>query len=143
MVLSLGLGCKDDVRGTVSSQQTLFIIDDHERLRLQLSRFLAAEPELLVIGTAASAEETLSSLPETWPDLFLVDVSLPGMNGLELIHKLLELNSESKCLVLTGNSETIYKGLAKAKGAVGLIEKSDIDHLREAIQTILDGNEYW
>ena len=63
----------------------ILIVDDHPLMRKGLALSLNAEPDLTVCGQAANAEEALSALEELDPDLAIVDISLPGMGGLELI----------------------------------------------------------
>lgn len=90
-----------------------------------------------VVGEAESAETALVQLTSLQPDLCLVDLSLPGMSGLELVKHLHKQESKLRCLVVTGHSDPLYQSAALAAGAAGYITKDDPDAVLEAIRGVM------
>ncbi len=86
----------------------ILIVDDHPLMRKGLALSLNAETDLTVCGQAANAEEALSVLEELDPDLAIVDISLPGMGGLELIKHMQALRPEMRTLVVSRHDEALY-----------------------------------
>ncbi len=109
-------------------------------LRAALLELLSSEWR--VLGTAASAEDALQALPALEPDLVLVDVSLPGASGLQLVEGLRAGRPGLKTLVVSGHSETRYARAALAAGAGGFVTKDDPDQLLEAVRTVLRGDTF-
>jgi len=106
-------------------------------MRRLLKQMLDVEPDLDVIGESSSAEVALAQLADLQPDLLTVDLSLPGMNGLELITTLKKTHSALRCLVVTGHADASYKVAASEAGAVGFVTKDDPDKVLAAIRSAL------
>lgn len=95
----------------------ILIVDDHPLVRKGLTGTLKAEPDLTVCSQVADAEEALSALEECNPDLAIVDISLPGMSGLERIKHMQALRPEMYTMVISRHDEVLYAeraGLARA-----------------------------
>ena len=120
-----------------SRRARLFLVEDHPLMRQMLRRLLEGEGDLSVVGEAASAEAVLAQLGESAPDLILIDLSLPGMNGLQLIKQLKGERPDLRCLVVTGHSDTLYKHAALAAGAAGFITKDNPDEVLAAVRSAL------
>lgn len=121
----------------------ILIVDDHPLMRKGLALSLEAEPNLTVCGQAADAEEALGLLNEIEPDLAIVDISLPGMNGLELIKHLQALRPETRILVVSRHDETLYAERALRAGARGYIMKLEAgDVIVKAVRRVLAGGLY-
>ncbi|HUC37523.1 MAG TPA: response regulator transcription factor [Acidimicrobiales bacterium] len=104
---------------TVSTR--VFLLDDHEVVRRGLRELLDAEEDLSVVGEAASAEEALSRVPATQPDVAVLDVRLPDGDGVEVCRDLRSVMPELKCLMLTSfaDDEALFSAiLAGASGYV-------------------------
>ena len=101
----------------------ILIVDDHPLMRKGLALSLSAEPDLDVCGQAASAEEALSALEDLEPDIAIVDISLPGMSGLELIKHMQALRPEVRTLVVSRHDEALYAERAIRAGARGYVMK--------------------
>jgi DNA-binding NarL/FixJ family response regulator len=101
----------------------VLIVDDHPVVRKGLSAFLANERDLQVIGAAADGEEALRIAETDQPDLVLMDLSMPGIGGIETTRRLVEKHPEVRVLMLTsfGGHERMVEAL-KA-GAVGYVVK--------------------
>lgn len=122
----------------------IFIVDDHPLIRRVLKQVLNLEPTLRVVGEAVSAEDVLHHLDGRQlngqlPDLFLVDFSLPGMDGAELVRKLATKVPDVPCLVVSSHHEPLYVKLALDAGAHGYVIKGDPDMLVSAIERVLRG----
>lgn len=120
----------------------IYIVEDHPIMRESLEMYLRALHGLSVCGAAESAEEALAQIPDTPPDLVLVDMSLPGISGAELIARLRERIPDLRCLVLSGHGESTYVQQAFASGARGYVMKGDFDELKQAIDEVTGGEVY-
>ncbi|HLT48542.1 MAG TPA: response regulator transcription factor [Rubricoccaceae bacterium] len=118
----------------------ILVVDDHPLMRKGLALTLSSEPDLEVVGQAADAEEALRLFDQTTPDLVLVDVSLPGMNGLELVKHLVARQPDVKALVVSRHDETLYAERAVRAGAKGYISKLEADEgIVDAVRHVLRG----
>ena len=99
----------------------VFLLDDHEVVRRGLRELFDAEDDLTVVGEASSAEEALSRVPSTRPDVAVLDVRLPDGDGVEVCRDLRSAMPELKCLMLTSfaDDEALFSAiLAGASGYV-------------------------
>jgi DNA-binding NarL/FixJ family response regulator len=117
----------------------IFIVDDHPLIRRVFKQVLDLEPNFVVVGEAASGEDALRQLERAAPDLCLIDFSLPGMDGAELIRKLSRTRPELLCMVVSSHHEPLYAKLALEAGACGFVTKGDPDVLLGAIARVLRG----
>jgi DNA-binding NarL/FixJ family response regulator len=120
----------------------IYIIEDHPLVRQTLSDFVTLAGNLDVVGTADSAEAALEWFNGDLPDLVLVDVSLPGMTGLQLIERLHERWPELPCLMLSGHAQREHVDRAISAGARGYLLKGDPYELGPAIRDVLAGEIY-
>lgn len=120
----------------------VFILEDHPLMRETTSEFVSALPGVEVCGTAASAEEALAALPEANADLLLVDVSLPGMSGIEFVKEALTRWPAMRCLMFSGHTESLYVERALDAGACGYVTKGNPAALSNAVLSALSGDEY-
>lgn len=109
-------------------------------MRKGLALTLDSESDLTVCGQAASAEEALGMLKELDPDLTIVDISLPGTSGLELIKQIQALRPETRTLVVSRHDEVLYAERAIRAGARGYVMKLEASEMIvKAVQRILSG----
>ncbi len=121
----------------------ILIVDDHPLMRKGLALSLDAETDLTVCGQVANAEEALSVLEELDPDLAIVDISLPGMGGLELIKHLQALRPEMRTLVVSRHDEALYAERAIRAGARGYVMKLEAgERIVKAVRRVLGGGIY-
>ena len=112
-------------------------------MREALAAFLAEAPGYEVCGAAATAEEALDRLVEISScDLMLVDVSLPGQSGIDLVRQVHGRRLELKCLMLSGHGERGYAERALAADARGYVLKGDPYELPGAIDAVMRGETY-
>lgn len=124
-------------------KKKIFLVDDHPVMRDGLTELINKSPELVVCGEAATAEEALDRIPVAEPDLAIIDLSLPGMSGMDLVSSLKVRRPDLKLLVLTMHDEALYAERAVRAGARGYIMKHQVARdVKAAIQTVLAGNFY-
>ena len=110
----------------------VFLVDDHPVLREGYARLIASDAGLEVCGSAGSSEAAFAVVPGLHPDVVLVDLSLPGVSGIELIKQLGALGACGAVLVVSAHDEALYAERALAAGALGYVMK------QKPAQTVLD-----
>lgn len=116
----------------------VYIVEDHQIMRETLQDYLALEPDLEICGMAKSAEAASEALEAAAPDVVVVDLSLPGRSGLELVEEIQE-RWGTPCIILSGHGERTYVGRAFTCGARGYVLKGNPRDLPLAIREVLDG----
>ena len=116
----------------------IMMVDDHQIVREGLGRMLDLEPDMRVVAKASNADEAIRQVRVVDPDVILMDIQMPGMDGIELTRRLTKDRPELKILVLTLYDE--YLPEAIAAGAVGYLRK-DLGRweLAQAIRTAAEG----
>ncbi|MDZ8051704.1 MAG: response regulator transcription factor [Aulosira sp. ZfuVER01] len=104
----------------------ILLVDDSLAFLESAARFLAMDRELEIVGRVLSGEEALKQVPQLCPDLVLMDLAMPGINGLEATRQIKERPSAPYVVVLTLNDGSEYRTAALAVGADGLVTKSEI-----------------
>jgi NarL family two-component system response regulator LiaR len=102
---------------------TLLIVDDHELVRRGVRTFLAKHPDIVVLGEAASGEEALALAAELAPDVALVDLVMPGMDGVEVTRRLKGISPHTQVIVLTSYHEDEHIFPAIRAGALSYLLK--------------------
>lgn len=124
-------------------KRRIFLIDDHPVLRDGLRRLLESESDLLVCGEAENAKRALERIPASLPEIAIVDISLPGMDGIELIKSLKARFPDLRLLMLSMHDEALYAERALRAGAKGYVMKqSPTEHLLLAIRRVLNNEIY-
>ena len=121
----------------------VLIVDDHPVVREGLMTVLEDTKEMQVVGEAGSAEEALSSLERALPDVVLLDLELPGMNGVDAIPRFTAAASHPRVVILTAY-DTEERVLAALKaGAVGYVLKgASAGEIAQAIRAVAGGGSY-
>lgn len=121
----------------------VMIADDHSMIREGLKQLLELEGEFRVIGEACDGVECLEKLNIISPDILLLDINMPNMNGLEVLRALKEKQIDIKVLVLTVHNEVEYLLKAVDIGVNGyLLKDSESAELKQAIISIVNGEDY-
>ena len=124
----------------MSRKKSIVIVDDHPLMRKGMAMTLESDMAFQVVGQAESAEEAMQTIPELKPDLAVIDISLPGMNGIELIKNLLVQLPDLHVLVVSRHDEELYAERAIRAGARGYLMKLEAgDTLVAAARQVLDG----
>lgn len=118
------------------AMRTVLLVDDQPEV-LQLSRLLLDGHEgLRVIGEAASGEEALALVPDLRPDLVVLDVQMPGLNGFETARRLLRGHPAVPVVITSADDDPQYERLAREAGARGYIAKKRLSAL--AVRELLE-----
>jgi DNA-binding NarL/FixJ family response regulator len=118
----------------------LLIVDDHPILRKGLAMVINQEPDLIVSAEAPDATSALEMIDSMHPDLVIVDLSLPGIDGIELIKTMKIRYRDLPALVVSMHDESIFAERALRAGARGYIMKQEaVDKVLIAIRKILQG----
>lgn len=124
-------------------RRRIFLVEDHPMMRLGLRQCLSQETDLLVCGEASSASAALAALERTKPDLIMLDISLEGRSGLDLLKDLRARHPSTPVLVHSMHDEAIYAERALRAGARGYLMKQETgDKLVAAIRQVLRGEIY-
>lgn len=124
-----------------SARARIMIVDDHPIVRYGVAQLLNAQPDLQVTAEAEDAESALRQLRDGAFNLLIVDISLPGPSGLELIRRVKARNARLPVLVLSMHDESVYAERALAAGARGYLMKHEAtDELVGAVRKVLAGD---
>jgi DNA-binding NarL/FixJ family response regulator len=119
----------------------IFIVDDHTMFREGMKQLIDREPDLTVCGDAAGVEEALQGIPDLKPDLVIVDLSLSGSPGLDLIKTLKNQYASLPVLVVSMHEESLYAERALHAGASGYVMKQEpAKTVKAAIRKVLGGD---
>jgi DNA-binding NarL/FixJ family response regulator len=129
---------KSEPRG--GARRRIFIVDDHPMVRERLAALIDQQKDLVVCGEAEDAAQGLQKILAAKPDLAIIDLSLKGASGLELIKDLRIRAPDLLMLVLSMHDETLFAERVLRAGARGYITKQEATHrVIEAIRRVLDG----
>src|SRR5277367_1745077 len=131
--------------GNASSvrKKMVFVVDDHPIVRQGLTLMINQEPDLTVCGAAEEMHAALSAINTTLPDILIVDISLNGPDGLELLKNIRLTQPHLPVLVLSMHDESIYAERALRAGANGYIMKQEAtEKVLVALRRILSGEIY-
>lgn len=121
----------------------IMLADDHVLIREGIKQLLEFDGTMTVIEQAGDGEECLEKLKKVNPDILLLDINMPNVNGIETLEEIKKRNLPVKVLMLTVHSEIEYLIKAVDIGADGYILKdSGSEELKKAIHSILDGESY-
>lgn len=121
----------------------IFIVDDHPLLRRGLAELINREPDMVFAGEAEDAPGALKGIGQIKPDLVIVDISLKGYNGIELIKNIKALDSKIQVLVLSMHDESIYAMRVLKAGAKAYVMKQEVvDKVMEAVRRIRAGKVF-
>jgi len=122
---------------------TVALCDDHAVVRSGLHRLLDDEADIEVIGEAANAEEAVALAGRERPQVFVMDLGLPNVSGIEATRQVLEASPATRVLVLTAHDDVAYLRKAFEAGARGYLVKEAADlELILAVRQVAAGNEY-
>jgi DNA-binding NarL/FixJ family response regulator len=124
-------------------KESVVIVDDHPLFRERLSQLINHELDMEVCGEAENAQQGIQLIRNTCPDLAIVDITLKGSSGLELIKSIRALSIDIPVLVLSMHDEALYAERALRAGATGYITKHQAaDQIILAVRRVLAGEVY-
>ncbi|MFE2379527.1 response regulator [Streptomyces sp. NPDC059398] len=119
----------------------VLLVDDHQVVRRGLRTFLEIQDDIEVVGEAPDGEQGVAAAEELRPDIVLMDIKMPGMDGIEALRRLRELANPAKVLVVTSFTEQRTVIPALRAGASGYVYKDvDPDALADAIRSVHAGH---
>jgi DNA-binding NarL/FixJ family response regulator len=125
----------------MTAQITVLIADDHPVVRQGLQVLLSVQDDIVVVGAAAQGAEAVRLCEELEPDVLLLDLKLPVLDGVGVLRELAERGSAVRSLVLTSAADHVLVTLALQAGAAGFLYKDvDPDALIRAVRSVHDGN---
>jgi len=124
----------------VLSTIRVFVVDDHQVVRMGLQTMLESAPDISVVGVAGSAQEAIERIPTIAVDVLLTDLRMAGMNGEELITMLRKTRPDLRCAVLTNyhSDEDVFSAM-KAGALAYILKTAPMEHVIEAIRTVHSG----
>ena len=121
----------------------ILLAEDHRILREGLKRLIAEQPNMEVVGEAENGLTAWQLAKELEPDVVLMDITMPRLNGAEATVKIRELCPNVKVIALTGHRASAYLNEVLKAGASGyVLKQAAIDELIDAIQTVARGGNY-
>ena len=127
----------------MSKKVTIVLVDDHAVVRAGVRRLLEQEALFEVIGEAENGEKAYQIFGELKPDVMVMDLSMPGMGGLEAIRRILMRHERARILVLTMHEDLSFANQALKLGAKGYLIKNTLgDDLVKSIQTVSRGEVF-
>lgn len=127
----------------IAGPKTVVLADDHALVRAGIRSLLETLPDIEILAEIGDGLEALAFVRRHEPDLFLLDITLPGMNGLEVARRIQQDSLRTRVVMLSMHVGPEYVARALRAGAVGyLIKDSAVSELERALQKVLLGREY-
>lgn len=121
----------------------VLIVDDHDLVRTGLRHILDRAEDVDVIAEAGSGEEAIRRQREVDPDVVLMDISMPGMSGMEVTQRMLRGDDSIRIIILTAHAQSPFPSRLLEAGAMGYLTKAcAADELLNAIRSVFEGRRY-
>jgi two-component system response regulator NreC len=121
----------------------VYIADDHSVVRVGLRTLLESEPDMVVVGQAGNGAEAVAGVQQCRPDVVVMDISMPEMDGLEATRRIRALCPDTHVVILTVHAQERYLFPVLKAGASGYVLKSTVDtELIDAIRTVARGGAF-
>lgn len=121
----------------------IMIADDHSMVREGIKQLLELDGEIEIVGEANDGIECLKILEKVIPQVLLLDINMPNMNGLEVLQKIKESSNDIKVIILTVHNEIEYLLKAMDIGIDGyMLKDSNSEELKKAIFNVINGESY-
>ncbi|MDO9151936.1 MAG: response regulator transcription factor [Methylotenera sp.] len=125
------------------SQINVMLVDDHAVVRMGFKMLLESDADIKVIAEAESGEQAIQRYVEHKPNIVVMDITMPGIGGLEAIERILAKDSAAKILVLSAHEDSVHPKRVLNAGAMGyLTKRSAAEELIKAIRTVAGGKKY-
>lgn len=122
----------------------LAVIDDQNSMVNTLRFLIEAIPDIFLVGCASNGEDAIRIVEQHQPDVVLMDISMPVMNGIDATKIITQRFSKTKVILLTGYDNQQFRHLAIKAGADGYVSKlTDLDNINLAIDLVAAGYEFY
>ncbi len=122
---------------------TIVLGDDHQVIRQGLQSLLASEPDYQVVGEADEGWEVVRTVERLKPEILILDLMMPGLNGLEILREVKKLSPSTGIIIFSMHANESYVVEALRNGALGYVLKSSpIDTMKQALQEVVAGRRY-
>ena len=127
-----------------SNQITVLLAEDHAIVRQGLCALLKTEGHFVVVGEARTGREAVEMAQKLSPDVILMDIAMPVLNGLEATRQILAARPAAKVVILSAHSDDVYVERMSEAGVAGFLEKqTSADILTKAIREVAKGNSFF
>jgi len=121
----------------------ILLVDDHAVVRQGFRMILGAQPDMEIVGEAGNGREAVSQAAELQPDVVVMDVAMPELNGIEATRRIAESSPRSRVLALSMHKDSVYVREILRAGAKGYLLKESIDvDLLTAVRAVAKGEGY-
>lgn len=125
------------------SQISIMLVDDHAVVRMGFKMLLETDTDIKVVAEAENGENAIKSYVEHKPNVVVMDITMPGMGGIEAIERILAKDGNAKILVLSAHEDSVHPKRVLNAGAMGyLTKRSAAEELIKAIRTLASGKKY-
>lgn len=125
------------------SNLNVLLVDDHSVVRMGFKMLIDSEKDMQVIAEAETGEEGIKKFQEIKPDVIVMDITMPGIGGLEAIERIIAKDKNAKILVLSAHEDSVHPKRVLSAGAIGyLTKRSAAEELINAIRTVGGGKKY-
>lgn len=122
---------------------TIMLVDDHAVVRMGFKLLLESAPDVKVIAEAESGEQAIKSYSELHPNVVVMDITMPGIGGLEAIERIMARDESARILVLSAHEDSVHPKRVLNAGAMGyLTKRSAPEELIKAIRSVAAGKMY-
>lgn len=126
-----------------TSAVRILLADDHNLVRESLAKTVAAEPRYTIVGEAATGNEVLPQVMATNPDILVLDIAMPGEDGIQVATKVRQQAPDVRILFMTMHDDDTHLKRAMALDVAGFVSKrASADEFLEALRTVADGETY-
>ena len=120
------------------------VVDDHPTVRFSISRMLSKQNDITVVGEGADGEDALNLVKQEQPDILVLDIEMPVMNGIEVAESMNQQDSPTKIIILSNYTDRSLVEELFALGACGYVVKDDAPgHLINAVHEVHDNGTMW
>jgi two-component system invasion response regulator UvrY len=125
------------------SKINILLVDDHSVVRMGFKMLIENESDMAVICEAESGELGITAFKEHKPNVVIMDITMPGMGGLDAIERIIAFDKKAKILVLSAHEDSVHPKRALSAGALGyLTKRSAAEELIKAIRSVNGGTKY-
>jgi DNA-binding NarL/FixJ family response regulator len=129
---------------TPKTQTTVLLAEDHAIVRQGLCALLNRDSSLKIVGEARTGREAVALAQSLRPDVIVMDIAMPELNGLEATRQILAVNPAARIIILSAHSDDEYVERTTAAGVAGFLEKqTSIESLSQAVAAVMQGNKFF